>query len=54
MNFSSQILERIPSLGSWRMSALSVRGVFWSDWGSEQRIESVLRMLGTKQPLVQA
>jgi len=51
MNFSRQILQRIPSLGSWRMSALSVRGVFWSDWGSEQRIESVLRMLGTKQYL---
>lgn len=38
INFSSAILEHIPH----RLSVLPVKGVYWSDWGDEQRIRTDL------------
>jgi mannose-1-phosphate guanylyltransferase len=40
LNFSKELLEILPIQGLLRLSVLPVRGVFWSDWGSERRILS--------------
>jgi len=45
-NFSRGLLEMLPSLSSLSLSVLTLRGVFWSDWGSEARILSDLKKLG--------
>jgi len=42
-NFSSGLMEAFPFE---RLLVLPVRGVFWSDWGSEQRIMNVLQKSG--------
>lgn len=36
VNFSHGLLEKIPD----RLSVLRIRGVYWNDWGDEQRILS--------------
>jgi len=43
VNFSKEVLEAIPPDHSAPLLVLPVRGVFWSDWGSEERISSVIR-----------
>jgi mannose-1-phosphate guanylyltransferase len=45
-NFSREMLEILPSCNSLRLSVLPMRGVFWSDWGSEIRLLSDLQRLG--------
>lgn len=42
INFSKELLEIFPSQDPSSLWVLPVRGVSWSDWGSEQRIMSVL------------
>lgn len=46
MNFSRGLLEALSHQQPSRLSVLAVRGVFWSDWGSEERIASALRRTG--------
>ncbi|HET8761587.1 MAG TPA: sugar phosphate nucleotidyltransferase [Nitrospiria bacterium] len=41
-NFSRTVLEAIPGRRSPSLVVLPVRGVYWSDWGSEQRIANTL------------
>ncbi len=45
VNFSRGILEVFPRSAS-RLWVLPVRGVLWSDWGSEDRVVSVLERVG--------
>lgn len=42
MNFSKGLLERFSLNYPSRLTVLPVRGVQWSDWGSEQRVLSAL------------
>lgn len=42
VNFSRVVLEAMPSRRSPSLLVLPVRGVYWSDWGSEQRITGEL------------
>ena len=46
INFSKELLEIFPSQAPSSLWVLPVRGVSWSDWGSEQRIRSVLEKGG--------
>lgn len=46
VNFSRGVLERISRAGASRLVVLPVRGVLWSDWGSEQRIMTALGKAG--------
>ena len=46
VNFSKELLETFPSQNPSALWVLPVRGVLWSDWGSEQRIMSVLQRTG--------
>ncbi len=46
LNFSSGLLEALPSQFPSCLDVLPVKEVFWSDWGSEQRIVSDLRKTG--------
>jgi mannose-1-phosphate guanylyltransferase len=49
-NFSKGLLEILPAQYPLGLSVLPIRGVFWSDWGSEIRVLSDLQRLGfTKQ-----
>ena len=43
VNFSRGLLEALPREYASRLLVLPVRGVHWSDWGSEHRIMSVLQ-----------
>jgi len=43
VNFSQGLLEPFAADQPSSLLVLRVRGVFWSDWGSEQRIVSVLK-----------
>lgn len=43
VNFSKEVLEAVPPDYPSPLLVLPVRGVFWSDWGSEERISSVMR-----------
>jgi len=43
MNFSKGLLENFSVLNASRLMVLPVRNVNWSDWGSEQRIMSMLQ-----------
>jgi mannose-1-phosphate guanylyltransferase len=45
VNFSKDLLEAISVRYSSHLQVLPVRGVYWSDWGSEQRIKSILRQM---------
>jgi mannose-1-phosphate guanylyltransferase len=42
VNFSRTVIEAIPGRRSPSLLVLPVRGVSWSDWGSEQRILNTL------------
>jgi mannose-1-phosphate guanylyltransferase len=46
INFSKELLEIFPSQDPSSLWVLPVRGVLWSDWGSEQRIMSILEKTG--------
>ncbi len=46
VNFSRGLLEPLSSEHASRLLILPVRGVFWSDWGSEQRVLSILSEAG--------
>lgn len=45
MNFSKEVLETLPLEHVDHLAVLPIRGLSWSDWGSEQRIVSVLSKL---------
>ena len=45
MNFSKDLLEVFDSCSRSQLSVISMKGVFWSDWGSGDRIISVLARL---------
>lgn len=47
VNFSKGLLETFSVQYAGCLGVLPVRGVFWSDWGSEQRISSVIRMMNS-------
>jgi hypothetical protein len=46
MDFSEGFLETLVRLHRSCISVLPVSGVFWSDWGSEHRVVSVLKKTG--------
>ena len=46
VNLSKGLLETLALQRPSRLLVLPVRGVQWSDWGSEQRIKTVLRKAG--------
>ncbi len=46
LNFSSGLLETLPLSVSVCLSVLPVKGVYWSDLGSEQRLVSALQKTG--------
>ncbi|MFQ5597286.1 MAG: sugar phosphate nucleotidyltransferase [Nitrospiria bacterium] len=50
VNFSSGLLEDLPTRFPAHINVLPVREVFWSDWGSEQRIVEDLRRTGHLGP----
>lgn len=49
MNFSKGFLEKIAAIDPKAISVLPVLQVFWSDWGSPDRLEEVLELLGQRQ-----
>jgi mannose-1-phosphate guanylyltransferase len=49
VNFSRGLLEALPSEHASRLLVLPVRGVVWSDWGSEERVLSVLGTAGYQE-----
>jgi mannose-1-phosphate guanylyltransferase len=49
VNFSKAIMERIIDRYPKSVSVLPVRDVFWSDWGSQERVIQVLRKLGNQR-----
>jgi mannose-1-phosphate guanylyltransferase len=49
VNFSKGLLEICSMQYSSHLGVLPVRGVFWSDWGSEQRIKSILKKVSPKE-----
>jgi len=46
LNFSKGLLETFPQKRPGCLLTLPVRGVSWSDWGSEARVISMLRRTG--------
>ncbi|MBI3597814.1 MAG: NTP transferase domain-containing protein [Nitrospirae bacterium] len=52
VNFSKGLLEAISIQYSSHLDVLPVRDVFWSDWGSEHRIKSMLRQMNHPQELI--
>lgn len=52
LNFSKGFLQALPPQHRSRLSVLPVRGVFWSDWGSNHRIVSALRMTGHREGIL--
>jgi mannose-1-phosphate guanylyltransferase len=58
VNFSRDLLEAMDVYTRGQLSVIPMEGVFWSDWGSEERIRSFLRhyglhdrMRGVRQPV---
>jgi hypothetical protein len=49
MNFSKRLLENFSVVHTSRLMVVAVRDVYWSDWGSERRIMSVLQNKGGSQ-----
>ncbi len=49
MNFSKDFLEKIAASKPAAISVLPVLEVFWSDWGSPERLNEVLELLGPRQ-----
>jgi mannose-1-phosphate guanylyltransferase len=54
MNLSRGLLEAHSQESAIRLQVLPVGGVCWSDWGSEQRILSMLKKLGYSEKLQSA
>ena len=53
MNFSRGVLEILPAFKQRQaFLVLPVRGVFWSDWGSECRLRETFKKLGYHQQLL--
>lgn len=50
-NFSTEVLEKLPSHRPACLSVLSVRGVLWSDWGLPRSIENVLKKIDYRESL---
>jgi mannose-1-phosphate guanylyltransferase len=50
VNFSREVLEAMPTRKSPSLLVLPVRGVEWSDWGSEQRITGSLERRRERNP----
>jgi mannose-1-phosphate guanylyltransferase len=48
VNFSTELLQRITLDDPLRVSVMPVRGVWWNDWGSEQRLVSDLEKWGER------
>lgn len=48
-NFSKEVLELLPELAPAALAVLPVRGVYWSDWGSIQRVMNDLRAIGSRR-----
>jgi mannose-1-phosphate guanylyltransferase len=46
LSFTSDVLQKCASLTPARIRALPVAGVFWSDWGSEERLVESLKRTG--------
>jgi hypothetical protein len=46
LNFSRGVLEVLSSAHRQALVVLPVPGVTWSDWGSSDRLSSMLRQLG--------
>jgi len=51
LSFSKGLLEIVPVQHLLRLSVLPMRGVFWSDWGSEVRILNDLKKFGYQERL---
>jgi hypothetical protein len=45
MNFSTAIMEPLAEFHRERLAVLPVRQVFWSDWGSPERIRQTVTIL---------
>lgn len=48
VNFSKDLLEMVIRQTPERLSVLPIRGVRWSDWGSEERVVAIVRQLRRK------
>ncbi len=46
LNFSKDLLEGFDLHSRNQLSVVPMSGVFWSDWGSENRIIAVLKSIG--------
>ena len=51
LNFSKDIMQRLLAEFSWTVYVLPMLNVFWSDWGSPQRISHALQALGMNAQL---
>ena len=49
MNFSKGFLETLSTASPSGLTVLPLRGVQWSDWGSQQRIISTLTKIENEQ-----
>jgi len=50
MNFSKSVLERVMTPGDATLSVLPVLRVFWSDWGSPERLLEGRKLLAESRP----
>lgn len=50
VNFSTGLLEKIPYDRAARLLVVPVRGVHWSDWGSERRLVRALKKIDLAAP----
>ena len=50
MNFSKGLLETFAVKYASQLMVLPVKGVHWSDWGSERRILRSLKIAGSQEP----
>lgn len=50
VSLSTGVFERFPS----RLAAMAVRGLHWSDWGREERIDETLARLGKQNDMARA
>jgi hypothetical protein len=50
MNFSKGLLEKFPVEQTSRVMVLPVLDVYWSEWGSAQRLMSGLKVAGSQEP----
>jgi mannose-1-phosphate guanylyltransferase len=51
VNFSRQVMEPLAGLPDAALVMVPIRGVGWSDWGSEERIVSMLDDMGWRDRL---